>query len=253
MSDEVSQEKNEEWLTGTIPLNIAGKDVAIKVNVPAASVKPRRLLPVFQRIADAIIDVAVKTTEEKGKSVSCKAGCAACCRQLVPIGEIEAVRLQELVEQMSEADKGKVKTRFADALEKLNEAGLLEKLRNLSALSINERKEVANEYFRLQIECPFLENESCTIYPDRPIACREYLVTSPVKNCFQPKDNIEGVDLPAKVSAVVFSLDSENSSIEYKWMPLIFALNWEETNEEDSQMRTGPEWVDEVVNRLTKN
>lgn len=245
--------ENTEWLTGTIPLNIAGKEVTVTVDVPAASVKPRCLLPVFQHITNTIVDVAVKATEEKGKPVSCKIRCAACCRQLVPIAEIEAARLQELVEQMPEIRKAKVKERFADALEKLNKAGLLEKLRRLSALSIEERKEVANEYFRLQIECPFLENESCTIYTDRPLACREYLVTSPVKNCFHPKDNIEGIELPAKVSAVVFSLDSENSSIEYKWMPLIFALNWEETNEEDSQMRTGPEWVDEVVNRLTKN
>ena len=38
---------------------------------------------------------------------------------------------------------------------------------------------LGREYFQLGIPCPFLEEESCSIYHDRPITCREYLVTSP--------------------------------------------------------------------------
>jgi hypothetical protein len=33
-------------------------------------------------------------------------------------------------------------------------------------------------YFLQGVACPFLEAESCGIHPDRPLACREYLVTS---------------------------------------------------------------------------
>ena len=48
------------------------------------------MLPVIQNFANALVDVAVKSVEDKGKTISCKAGCGACCRQLVPISETEA-------------------------------------------------------------------------------------------------------------------------------------------------------------------
>jgi len=250
--DEKRIEEDAEWLTGTIPLNIAGEDVTVEVEAPAGQTKPRRLLPVFQKITNTIVDIAEKQLLEKGKKISCKAGCGACCRQLVPIAEMETFHLRDLVEEMPELRQAEIKTRFKEALEKLDKAGLLEKLRNPFEISREERKRLGNEYFRLQIACPFLEEESCSIHPNRPLACREYLVTSPAENCARPQDNIEGVDLPAKVSVAVFSLDSEPSANVYKWTPLILALEWAETHAEDSRTQTSPEWVDEVVNRLTK-
>ena len=50
-----------------------------------------------------------------------------------------------------------------------------------------ERTELAYEYFKHGIACPFLEDESCSIHPDRPMACREYLVSSPAENCRAPR------------------------------------------------------------------
>ncbi len=49
----------------------------------------------------------------------------------------------------------------------------------------------ARRYFHLGIACPFLEDESCSIHADRPISCREYLVTSPAVNCADPKPGID--------------------------------------------------------------
>ena len=240
-----------EMLTGTIPLNIAGKDVVLKVDAPASAVKLRKVLPVFQQMTNTFVDVAIEQTEEKGKKISCKAGCGACCRQLVPIAEMETFHLRDLIEEMPESNKALVHDRFKAAIEKLERAGLLENLRRARELTIEDRRKLGNDYFRQQIACPFLEEESCSIYSERPLACREYLVTSPAENCARPQDNIEGVDLPAKVSVVVSSLDSEPPNISYKWMPLILALEWATTHEEDSTQHTGPEWVDEVINRVT--
>ncbi len=250
--DEKRIEDETEWLTGTIPLNIAGEDVAIEVEAPAGQTKPRRLLPVFQKITNTIVDIAEKQLLEKGKTISCKAGCGACCRQLVPIAEMETFHLRDLVEEMPEPRQSEIKRRFNEALEKLYKAGLLEKLRNPFEISREERKSLGNDYFRLQIACPFLEEESCSIHQMRPLACREYLVTSPAENCARPQDNIEGVDLPAKVSVAVYSLDSVQPANFYKWTPLIIALEWAETHMEDSQTLTSPEWVDKVLAGITK-
>jgi Fe-S-cluster containining protein len=243
--------KQPEMLTGTIPLNIAGKDVVLKVDAPASAVKIRKMLPVFQQITNTFVDIAIEQTEEKGKKISCKAGCGACCRQLVPIAEAETFHLRDLIEEMPESHKILVRDRFNAAIEELEQARLLEKLRHARELTIEERRKLGNEYFRLQIPCPFLEEESCSIHPMRPLACREYLVTSPAENCARPQDNIEGVTVPAKVSAVVSSLGSELPETVYKWLPLILALEWTETHEEDSTQHTGPEWVDEVIDRIS--
>lgn len=251
MPDEFAEDQSE-WLTGTIPLNIAGVEVVLQVDAPAGPTRPRRLLPVFQQITNAIVNVAVKKAEGKGKIISCKAGCGACCRQLVPIAEIEAFHLRDLVEEMDEPRKAEIKTRFTAALEILKSAGFLEMLERPRELSLEERKTLGNEYFKLQIACPFLENESCSIHPNRPLSCREYLVTSPSENCARPQNNIEGVDLPAKVSISVYALDSDPSAKLHKWVPLILALEWANAHEDDSTPRNGPDLVMDVINGLSK-
>jgi Fe-S-cluster containining protein len=250
MNDE--PDESTEWLTGRIPLNISGVDVTVEVDVPAGAIHARRVLPVFQKLTNTIIDVAESQTEEKGKKISCKAGCGACCRQLVPIAEMETFHLRDLLEAMPDTRKTEIRARFTAALERLEKAGLLEAVRKADKLALEEKRALGNEYFKLQIACPFLVEESCSIHTDRPISCREYLVTSPPENCARPQDNIEGVYLPAKLSAVIFSLGSEPPAITFDWIPLILALEWAETHEEDSQEHTAPEWIDRVLNRLTE-
>ena len=129
---------------------------------------------------DLVMGRPVKTAEKSGKSISCKAGCGACCRQLVPITPTEAYNLRDLIESLPEPRRSDIRARFAEARRKLDEAGLLEKLLHPETVG-DELRAVGMEYFRLGIACPFLEAESCSIYPDRPIACREYLVTSPAE------------------------------------------------------------------------
>ena len=48
---------------------------------------------------------------------------------------------------------------------------------------------VSKTYFSEQIACPFLEDESCSIYPVRPSICREYIVYSPPEYCVDPFTN----------------------------------------------------------------
>lgn len=247
----MSNDQNEEWLSGEVPLSMAGKTVMLRVVAPASVVPPRRALSVFQRITDAVVSIATKQLEESGKTLSCRVRCGACCRELVPIAAMEAFHLRDLIEEMPDARKASVRDRFAAATEKLEAAGLLEDVRRARELAIEDRQRLGDDYRRLQIACPFLEEESCSIYQMRPLACREHLVTSPAENCAGPKDNIEGVSLPVKVSAVVSSLGSEPPNISHEWIPLILALEWTETHEEDSPTRTGPEWVDEVIERIS--
>jgi Fe-S-cluster containining protein len=48
---------------------------------------------------------------------------------------------------------------------------------------------LSRSYFAARIACPFLIDGSCSIHKIRPIACREYNVTSDPKLCDSPFDN----------------------------------------------------------------
>jgi Fe-S-cluster containining protein len=92
------------------------------------------------------------------------------------------------------------------------------------------------DYFRLGIPCPFLENESCSIYADRPLACREFLVTSPAENCRNPgPDNIAKVPLPAMLSETLYRFGATGERQPAFWFPLVLALRYaaEHANEQE--------------------
>lgn len=250
MSNTASEEITK-WVTGKGKFVISGSEIEMEVTVPAEPVRPRRMLPVLQQLTNTIVDAAVTEAEAEGRTISCKAGCGACCRQLVPIAEMETFHLRDLVNAMPQARQTEIRQRFADAREQLKQAGLLETLETPFAMSLDDRRRFGIEYFKQGIPCPFLEDESCSIHPDRPLSCREYLVTSPAANCANPQNNIEGVYVAEKVSTVVYSLDSDRSALTYKWVPMILALDWAATHIEDSPLRVGTEMFGEVIRRLT--
>ena len=110
---------------------------------------------------------------------------------------------------------------------------------------------VGREYFRLGIACPFLEEESCSIYHDRPITCREYLVTSPAENCSRPSaENISMVDLPAGPVWPAVARFEKASNGRMQWVPLILALDFAATADGEPEMRHGKEWAQEFMGRI---
>ncbi|HWE97846.1 MAG TPA: YkgJ family cysteine cluster protein [Tepidisphaeraceae bacterium] len=182
--------------TATVELTINGRRIGLRVAVPDRALRPAELLPVYRSISEQLMAVAVQDVERAGFKVSCKAGCGACCRQLVPISPIEARELVKVIDRMPEPRRTEVRRRFSAVRHALQEAGLLERLTD--PRHAREGSALSEEYWRLRLPCPFLENESCSIYPDRPIACREYLVVSPAAHCAEPtSENVRAIPLPA--------------------------------------------------------
>jgi Fe-S-cluster containining protein len=239
-----------ESITATVGLNLSGTRLAAEMTVPTRSVELRVLLPAFRSLAEAIIAQSVENDVAQGLTISCRAGCGACCRQLVPISEAETRVLRELVEALPEPRRAVVLARFADARRRLEESGVLEKLLHPEGFSDEELRPMALEYFGLGIACPFLENESCSIYAERPISCREYLVTSPAENCARPSpETVRCVKLPAKVSTAIHRIGEDPKRRFVRWVPLILALEW--TSPDELPPRSGPEWLREFFQRLT--
>jgi Fe-S-cluster containining protein len=239
-------------LTATLGLSIRARRLELKVTVPAGATSARRLLPIAQSLTDAASRIAGEDAAAAGRPVTCAAGCGACCRNLVPLGRAEAYHVAAVVAALPEPRRSEVRGRFAAALPVLERAGLLTQARDVAAG--RGRWEYGLEYFRLGIPCPFLEQESCSIYPDRPLVCREYLVSSPPPRCARPESGgIEEIPLPIQEPMRAFARAAGGLGAEdpVPWVPLILALEWTASNPEPDSAGTGPDLLRSVVQQLT--
>jgi Fe-S-cluster containining protein len=246
-------EHAREFVTANVELGGPDWRLRTQVSVPKGPMQLSELLPLVQSFADAVIHSTVKVVEEQGQKISCKKGCSACCRQLAPIAETEARHIRNIVEALPEPRRTVIRTRFAEASQRLEKTGLLEQLRHADQLTEGDRRALGLKYFAQGIPCPFLEEGTCSIYADRPIACREYLVTSPAENCTQPTpETIQRVKTPLQVWTALARLDTPPLGHSLSWVPLILAPKWAETHPEESSSRPGPELLQELFGYLRK-
>jgi len=245
-------QNSAEMVTANIKLSGPDWDLQTTVSVPQGSTAVRDMLPLAQSFSDAVVNAVVKTNEERGQKISCTKGCGACCRQLVPITETEARHIHTVVENLPEPQQTAVRERFAAARQRLEKAGLLEKLLHPEELPLNEKQTFALQYFFQGIPCPFLEEESCSIYTERPIVCREYLVTSAVEHCARPTaETIQAVKMPVKVWTALARLDASSSPQgKLPWVPLILAPEWAEAHPAEPDPRPGRELLQELFEHI---
>jgi Fe-S-cluster containining protein len=214
-----------------LELKLGDRTINAGAKIPDVPMRPCDLLPVLLAFDDAICGAVAQIAEEQGMKISCGPRCGACCRQIVPISETEALYLAGVVESMPPERQAAVRERFRQALEALGDP-VLSGLRDTSRLSsFDARREAGMAYFGRGVPCPFLEDESCSIYEHRPMSCREYFVVSPACHCSDPRpDNIQRVDLPLKLSHILFRFADGNGSAAPRWLPLVLALEEAETH-----------------------
>jgi Fe-S-cluster containining protein len=220
--------------TATLRLNIDALRIVHPVTVPNAQVPATEVVPALQKLVDAVVDAA-----QAGQAISCRKGCGACCRQLVPISRTEGERLLQLMEAMPAERRAELEARFAAAAAAIEGAGLADR-------AGRSDRELSVRYFALGIPCPFLEDESCSIHAERPLVCREYLVTSPAELCAGPaQEGVTPVAVP-KVSMAARGLQDDKE----EWFPLAMLMAWGRKRPRERARRTGPQWVQRFLGAL---
>src|SRR5207247_8033826 len=108
------------------------------------------------------------------------------------------------------------------------------------------------EYVLQKVPCPFREDSYCSIYFDRPVTCREYLVTSAAEHCARPsRDTVRCVQLPLKVQHALTRFDPVPPSARYvRWVPLALAPDWADAHPDNTPPRPGPELLRELFDHL---
>jgi Fe-S-cluster containining protein len=235
-------------MSAFVELKIAGQPRRIEFEMPEGAARPSALLPVLRKFSDAMVAAAEAAATEP---VSCTKGCGACCRQLVPIREMEARRLAEFVRALPEPRRGEILARFAVAAGRLRESGMRGRLDARASLDQPGRVALKLDYFALGIACPFLEEESCGIYHERPMICREHLVTTPAAWCANPREGTIRTLPMRRADSAAAKLEARPDRPE--WIPLIDLLDWVDAHRaEEGASRDPREMLQEFLRDLSR-
>jgi Fe-S-cluster containining protein len=102
---------------------------------------------------------------------------------------------------------------------------------------------VSDWYASLNLACPFLDNDLCIIYEQRPLVCREHFIEGSARACRGQRGTAEVIEMPVQVPNALAQLASEleGTSVEAVLLPLI--LVWNQKNQERAE-RT---WSSEMM------
>lgn len=169
----------------------------------------------------------------KDKAISCAKGCGACCKQMVPISPPEAFMIADVVASYPVERRKEVLARMAAIRERLAEAGFNAKFQ------LEHFKSVAVEYFKMNMPCPFLDDDACSVHRDRPFVCREFLVTSPAELCGDSIHfgRVRAVPLSVRMTDAMSRIAGEMLEQETTAIPLVGAVEWALEHKEEGQRR----------------
>lgn len=210
------------------------------------SVETERLVVLAYKvlgISSVVADMSIRAAGRLGMTVSCRKQCAACWRQLVPLSPPEALMIFEFVQTMPGPRKTVITRRFSAALQQLEENGLMAGLSKLQdpKLDQEEDRAISRAYFQQQTACPFLQDESCSIYAVRPTICREYLVASPAENCRSPyEQQIVKLPVSIRLSHALNQIWAGYTGRQSTLVPMMLATKWSETNFEARTLSIKP-------------
>jgi Fe-S-cluster containining protein len=221
-------------------LNVLGNEHELSCMVRLGRTRLSELVPLARSISASIVAIAAKHGTEAGKTISCQRGCTHCCRQLVPVAPLEAKRLAEVVSACSSEQRAAILERFSRAIQTLETAGLINarsrspgSQRAMVSKETNANaawNDVSRRYYELRLDCPFLENDSCSIYDERPIACREYNAVTPPALCESFDSGIETIERPVRLGEALTKAGNDVAKTNEMAIPLPLALEWVATH-----------------------
>ena len=108
----------------------------------------------MQRVKDS--------SASRGETITCRAGCGACCRQYVPVSDMEARALAALLGACRRIAKH-VCARASPGRGAAAQGRHVGPAGARGRILPSEHMPLVVNYFHLGIPCPFLEDEACSI------------------------------------------------------------------------------------------
>jgi Fe-S-cluster containining protein len=235
----------------TIDLHVFGQPLTMTTAVPEAPMRLADVVPLAWSVSDQLVRRGLLAEQQAGHMPPCRRGCAACCRYAVPLSVPEAFRLLDDVAALPPERRTAVEATFDAALRQMLQAGPPPGSEDTGTL-----QSFAQWYASIGIACPFLAGQVCHMYPFRPTACREHMVTSPPALC-RDADPAAGsaLALPFSLAHALGVLAAELEGTEVESILLPTALPWSADHAARSHRRwPGPAMVEHfaaILRRLS--
>ncbi len=113
---------------------------------------------------NSLLESFINRCQKENRRVDCGKGCSWCCRQAVLILPYEALYMMNYIEESLDIT---VKKKILKRIRDKNEV--------TSPMKVQE-------FLHFKSPCPMLNEDTCMIYPARPMACRIYL-SSDLESC----------------------------------------------------------------------
>ncbi|MDD5010634.1 MAG: YkgJ family cysteine cluster protein [Phycisphaerae bacterium] len=232
-------------------LDIAGKKIPFHINVMAKNATLADIVPLARKISTKLAIAFVADIREKGHIVPCSKGCCACCSSLIPLSVPEAFRLREELLAIPGNVSNQIMRSCINTAEKiLDKAQCTAQIEGFLKNRKPRISQINKWYGELKLACPLLSENLCTLYEQRPLACREHIVTGSSASCqIKSKCRPNVAIMPVSVLETLGQLASEleQTEVEAVMLPLSFA--WAQDNIERAK-RTWP--TAEMVKRFVE-
>ena len=226
-----------------LELDILGKPVNLRIAVGQGQARLADIVPLAQAICTKITDVVVESIRSGGGRIPCSKGCSACCSFLVPLAVPEALCLKEEILAMPESQRRLMQQSCLLVAQRILKRkppkSFMGQTTGTSPNSFAEQNMVASWYTNLKLACPFLYRGVCTIYEQRPLACREHFVNGSAGPCSGGRGTAEVVEMPVQVVDALAQLAGELEDTSNEAVILPLALVWCEQNPQRAD-RTWP-------------
>lgn len=239
-----------------ISLQTPSGEITTAVGVPTSFVPITAILPLMRSLGEEVQTMEQRRLLEAGQTVSCQKGCAACCRMLVPVSAPEAFALANTIDGLEQNERNRLLAQLDLAQQRLARAGLLKQLSSLAespdSISDEAAESLNRSYYALRMPCPFLDNEACSIYADRPAACRELAVTSPATECQDmTSETVRAVPVAVRISTALSLLWAELTATAPRLIPLPLAIDWAKRHQAEQTRRwAGTELFEKALDKI---
>jgi Fe-S-cluster containining protein len=215
-----------------IPFEVLVTDRILRFSISLVSrpVPLSELVPMACQLSQAIVDATSRRIEESDSRIACRKGCDACCSYLVPISPAEAYHIRDEIFKLSQLEQKTLFRSCQHTTRQLIDHRIPDALFSPTQ-EHEERLEILSDWYReLNLPCPFLVNHACCIYDFRPLACREYLVTSHPSKCrSESTERSARIPMPLRIAEVLAEtcriLEDGESSILLPLLPSFLQNN----------------------------
>jgi len=220
---------------------VAGETLRLNLAATAGDVTLADIVPAARQLCDAITDRTVERAAAEKHSIPCGRGCSACCRRyLVPVTVCEAFALTGRILAADPVQSRRMQRRLLLAARRIME-------HRPPRLSFDgsggcdeaDIRATSRWYEQIDVCCPFLEGDCCSVYSARPVACRQHFIRGSAAGCTGHSDDAERLPMPVQMADVLGRVAAQLESTEVEAVPLPLIPAWCDVHAERG-LRTWP-------------